>query len=281
MAELKELQALVSRLRVPTLPGVVQHINALIADRTCGPQEIGRVVAGDPSLTAQVLRLANSSFYGLEEPVLSAEQAATVIGVRALRNIALQASIITGYEHLAAHDGFDLEEVWKHAAATAQISQMLGTLSKRAPKLAPDEYFTCGLLHDIGKVVLLDSLGEEYLEILRRARSERQALHLEEERALGCSHVHVGALLAGEWGLPQEISTAISFHHGPVEQIRSNPVVAVVAVADQIAYRVHGPAFEDASERLSEVAQKVLDVTEEAFDRVVAAAAGQAGLEAA
>lgn len=265
------LADLASRMCLPTLPEVVGRINRLIAAR-CGPPEIGEVVASDPGLSAKVLRLANSSTFGLQEPVVSAMQAATVIGVRALRNIALQASIIQRYEHLLRYDAFDLQDVWRHSALSARLCQTLGTFSRRRTKLAPDEFFTCGLLHDLGKVVLLDSLGEEYLELLQQARRAGLALHYQEERVLGFAHTHVGGLLASRWQLPQPIVDAITYHHGPTERIRADPVVATVAVADQIAYRVHGPTFPDVAQHLEAIAVRVLDVTPDAFARVVEAA---------
>lgn len=276
MGKKEALQALGSRLVLPSPPDVVVRINAMIADRSCGPQEIGCVVSGDPALSTRVLSTANSSFYGLQEPVHSAEQAATVIGVRSLRNIAMQASIAQRYEHLEGQSELDVGEIWVHAERCAQLAQLLGAASRKDLELAPDEFYTCGLLHDIGKVALLESLGEEYLELLRDARLAKRALHHQEQERLGFTHVDVGALVAARWNLPPAVALAIAYHHGPNERVVEYPAVAVVAVADQLAYRADLADFESVGARLAEVARRVLSVTPAAFQRVVEAARGGA-----
>ncbi|HVS19623.1 MAG TPA: HDOD domain-containing protein [Planctomycetota bacterium] len=274
MGKKEALQALGPRLVLPSPPDVVVRINAMIADRSCGPQEIGRVVGGDPALAVRVVSTANSSFYGLQEPVLSAEQAATVIGVRSLRNIAMQASIAQRYEHLEGRDELDVRDLWEHSERCAQLSQLLGAASRLDLDLAPDEFYTCGLLHDIGKVALLESLREEYLDVLREARSERVPLHHSEQQLLGFTHVDVGALVAARWKLPPAVALSIAYHHGPTPRILEYPAVAVVAVADQLAYRADLVDFEIAGRKLADLAEHVLAVTPAAFQRVVEAARG-------
>lgn len=269
MGKKEALQALGSRLVLPTPPEVVVRINSMIADRACGAQAIGRVVGSDPALATRVLATANSSFYGLQEPVHSAEQAAAVIGVRSLRNIAMQASIAQRYAHLEGRPDLDVGAIWAHAELCAQLCQLLGAASRIDLELAPDELYTCGLLHDIGQVALLESLGEDYVAILREARSRRRALHQVEEERLGFTHVEVGALVAARWNLPPAVALSIAYHHGPHARVLEYPVVTVVALADQLAYRADLPDFEPAGQRLAEVARHVLSVTPAAFQRVV------------
>jgi putative nucleotidyltransferase with HDIG domain len=231
-------------------------------------------VGSDPALAARVLATANSSFYGLQEPVHSAEQAATVIGVRSLRNLALQASLAQRYAHLDGRGECDLVELWEHSERCAQLAQLLGAASRRDLELAPDEFYTCGLLHDIGKVALLESLGEEYVELVREARCARVPLHVRELELLEFTHVDVGALIAARWNLPPAVALSIAYHHGPNERVLEYPVVAVVALADQLAYRADLAEFELAGRRLADVAEHVLAVTPAAFQRVVEAARG-------
>jgi HD-like signal output (HDOD) protein len=101
------LEAFGDRISLPSLPEVVLRITAAIDDPAIGVAEMGRIASEDPAVTARVLRLANSGFYGLSEPVTSAERAVTVIGARALRNVAMQCSIVRHYEHLRAIPDFD------------------------------------------------------------------------------------------------------------------------------------------------------------------------------
>ena len=270
MSKREALQALAPRLRLPALPQVVARISALLADRQRGPQEIGRALGEDPGLAARVLGIANSSRYGLQEEVVSTEHAATVIGVRDLCNIVLQASIARRYEHLSERSGLDLDAAWAHAMQTGRLAQMLGTAMRRETHLAPDEFYTCGLLHDLGQIVLLDSLGDDYAGVLARARLERKALHQIEANELGFTHLEVGALIARRWQLPSDVALAIAYHHGPLEPILEHPAVAAVAIADQLAYRGEAEGHELALEQLAQVAARALDVTPQAFERILA-----------
>jgi putative nucleotidyltransferase with HDIG domain len=276
MSRQKALQAIGTKVQLPTLPEVVTRINAMIDDPNVGLQQMGKLVAGDPAITARVLRLANSGYYGLSEPVCSAERAVTVIGARSLRNVAMQVSIIAKYEHLSSIDDFDLEGLWKHSLATATICQSLAEICYRRTGLAPDDFYACGLLHDMGKVVMLESLSDQYLECVRRARLNGLTLHEAEEGLLGFTHLEVGALLAGRWQLPEKVAMAIEFHHGPKDMILNHPHVAVVAIGDQIAYHADGSTSEHALDRLAVLAEKILGIRREEFGRVVerASAAG-------
>ncbi|MCC6407646.1 MAG: HDOD domain-containing protein [Planctomycetes bacterium] len=258
------------RLTLPSLPEVVTKLNAMINDPKVGLHEIGAVVAHDAAITAKVLRIANSSYYGLKEPVLSAEQAATVVGARSLRNIALQASVFARYEHLAALPDFDLEAVWRHAIYVAQLAQTLARESRRPLGLGAEEFYTCGLLHDIGKVVMLESLGPQYVAVVQEAKRAQQAVHLVEARMLGFTHVDVGALVASRWKLPEVVARSIEFHHGPQYEVLATPAVAVVAVADQIAYRAELPAATASLGKLAEFAHKALGVEAPAFEHLLA-----------
>ena len=269
MSRQEALQAIGSKVQIPTLPEVVMRIGNMIDDPNVGLQEMGKLVAADPAITARVLRLANSGYYGLSEPVCSAERAVTVIGARSLRNVAMQVSIVKQYEHLASVSDFDLEDLWRHSLATATICQALAEACYRRTGLAPDDFYACGLLHDIGKVVMLESLGDRYVECLRYARRTGSTLHEAEQQMLSFTHIEVGALLAARWQLPEKVAMAIEYHHGPKEMIVGNPHIAVVAIADQIAYRSDGAACDDALDRLSALAEKVLGIRREEFARVV------------
>jgi putative nucleotidyltransferase with HDIG domain len=184
------------KITLPTLPEVVIRITSMVDDPKVRISDIGSVIAQDPAITAKVLRIANSAFYGLGTAVISPEQAATVIGGRNLRNIALQASVIGRYEHLSKQFDLDLNEMWMHSVFTAQLSQELARRAGCPLGMAPEEFYTCGLLHDVGKAVLLESLREEYVTVYQAAKQTGEAIHLAEERLLKFTHFEVGAMVA-------------------------------------------------------------------------------------
>ena len=277
MSKREALDKLGEKFTLPTMPEVVMQITQMISDPTIGVREIGAVVAADPGLTAKVLKIANSAFYGLSEPVLSAEDAAGVIGVQALRNIALQASIMKSFEKFANMEDFDLAELWSHAQLTAQLSQKLAEQVRLPEGVQAEDFYTCGLLHDVGKVLLLDALGDEYLDVIREARSSGRTLHACEEAAFGFTHVDVGALLASRWELPQDIVAAIQYHHGPREELLNNSNVAIVSLADQMAYRAKSGSLESYGPRLADLAQRILGVSPQRFEDVLELALETAG----
>jgi HD-like signal output (HDOD) protein len=219
---------------IPTLPSVVARINALLEDENSGTREIGAEIAKDAPLSTRVLRIANSAAYGLRQRVVSPDQACAVLGMRALRNLVLQASVIGQYEHLQGSD-FDLQALWLHSILCAQVCQSLARQSGSKSGLPPEEFYTCGLLLDIGQVVLLDHAAEDYLLSVRRARQEGRPLHAVEQELLGFSHAEIGARVALRWGLAGEVVSSIQFHHGPEDEIDAEPAVGLVELGNRLA----------------------------------------------
>ncbi len=225
-------------VNLPTLPQVVAKINSLVDDPEVGTREIGQAVAEDAPIAARVLKIANSAYYGLRETVLSTEHASAVLGVRQLRSIALQASVISQFDHVQGGGLMDLNELWRHSILTGQVCAQLSRLCRRRMELAPDEFHVLGLLHDMGKVLLLEGLGEDYLSAVRESEESNRPLAVCEEEALGFSHAQVGALVATQWNLTATIADAIRYHHGPEANMKENPVANLLAHTDQLAHRV-------------------------------------------
>jgi putative nucleotidyltransferase with HDIG domain len=225
---------LASNLSIPTLPSVARRLNALVADPAVGTREIGALVARDAPLAAKVMRIANSALYGLAAPCLSTEHASTVLGVRVLRNIVLQVSVMSRYEHLSGAQGIDVPALWTHAIRAACVSAEIGRRARVTLGLAPDELYACGLLHDIGRVVLLDGLGDEYVRLVREAEACGADLQDLERAWLGYDHADVGAWVAERWGLPEAARAAIAGHHGLPGDGAASPAAAVVAQADAL-----------------------------------------------
>lgn len=224
-------------LRLPTLPAHIERLTAMIDAPDACTAEVGALIKQDPSLALKVLRTANSAFYGLGEPCLSIEQASTVLGLRLLRSIVIHAALLQKYEHLE-DIGLDLERLWKRSVLVGQAGALISSDSNSLVLPSPDEAYLTGLLADIGQVILLDSIGSEYVEIHARAQDHNLPLHLVERRDLGTTHADVGAMLASAWGLPLEVRLGIEWHHGRRASDFQVPAVYLVQRAGQIADRV-------------------------------------------
>jgi HD-like signal output (HDOD) protein len=265
------LQDLMSKkLEIPTIPAVMMKVNSLINDPETGTRDIGAVVAKDAPLAAKVLKIANSAYYGLQGECASTEQATTVLGMRVLKSIVTQAAVMKQFEHLNATEGFDLSALWQHSILVAQLCGEIGRKGTVKLPLSHDELYVCGLLHDVGKIVLLEGLGTEYIEILRKSESEQMPIEVVEARELGFTHTDVGSFVAARWSLPGEVARAIQGHHERLDSIRDQPVIALVACANVMAREVMGGNLAAASSAIDPPTADALGLTSEALDAVVA-----------
>ncbi len=264
-----ELSDIASSVSIPTLPDVVARLIAIVEDPEVDIDDIAKLVAQDAPITSKLLRIANSTIYGLSRPATSALDAAKVVGARTLKNIAIQASVVAHYDKLSGMGDFDVNGLWRHSIFTAQLSQEVAIRAGVIREIPPDEFYTCGLLHDIGKMVLLETLQEEYLDVYRKARETKRPLHKVEQSELGFDHSDVGFVVASRWGLHESIGEVIRSHHGPGEELERMPRVAVVVVADQIAYRLDTATFPQAAEKLRALGKRLLDLSPAAFDSVI------------
>ena len=191
---------------------------------------LARKVSLDQALTAKTLRLANSSNSGLQVRVTTIQQAITFLGFQATRNL-ITAAAITGCFPAGACPGFDHRTFWRHSIATAACARVLA----RRMRLNQDFAFTAGLLHDIGRLVLVTAFPERYSAVLaRRHRDDRQLLDVERE-LLGVDHVMAGAALAQHWQFSDTMQHAIAYHHEP-EAPGAGFLATIVHVANAIVH---------------------------------------------
>ncbi|MFN0241535.1 MAG: HDOD domain-containing protein [Planctomycetota bacterium] len=268
MVNARVKQLLSQQLTLPTLPAVVQQVNTLLQNAETGTREIAHLIAQDPPLAAKVLKIANSSFYGLRVRCISTENASAVLGTKVLRNVVMQAAVIAQFDHLKS-SGFDLDELWRHSIVTGQVASFLAKRSRRPLGVTADEAYTCGLLHDLGKLVILGSLRAEFLSIMQRANSESLPVQMCEQQKLGFDHSDVGALLALQWGLPPAVCGAIQYHHGPREAVESDILVSLIANVNLLVTRAMDGNLAAAANTIDAATARFLGITiEDATDAV-------------
>ena len=232
---LKAQREILKFVTLPSPPQIVGRINAILENPDAGILDIAEEIARDPPLAAKVLRVANSAFYGLQEPAQDIWRASIVLGIHVLRTIVLRVAVVQGFEHVQSPPELDLRTLWKHSILTGQVSRDLSNCFGGPRSIASEEIYTCGLLHDLGKIVMLEGQRDKYLEVLRDAAEHAWPAYMSEVKIFGFNHPQVGALVALHWNLPAEISQAIEFHHGPVSKLRTKPEVALVALGDHLA----------------------------------------------
>jgi putative nucleotidyltransferase with HDIG domain len=263
----------IEQIRIPTLPEVVLRVSELVDDPKTGLMEIAQEIATDAPLSARLLRLANSATYAVREPVVDLGQAATLLGARALRNLVLQAAVLEMYQHVRSTPDLDTRLVWRHAIFVARTSERIARGAGLARRPSPQSSYTCGLLHDLGKMVLLDNLGDAYLDALREAREHALPAHVVEEELIGFTHQEIAARVARRWNLPEPLQEVLLYHHGPLERILEVPAVAVVALADQLCYRIQCGSVQQAAAATWPCARKLLAYDSIAYAELVEATA--------
>lgn len=227
-------------LVLASLPEVVMRTIDLINDPETSTAEIGRVISEDPGLTARLLKIVNSPFYGFPSRIDTVSRAITVIGTLELLDLILATSVVKTFRGIP-NELVDMDSFWEHSLYTGVIARILAG-RMRAPNT--ERYFIAGLLHDIGSLAMYKQLPDQCATTLRRAREELTPLHLIEQEVLGFDHGEVGAELMHAWRLPAALVEAIHFHHQPDKSENYRLETALVHLADVFACAIHDSASE-------------------------------------
>ncbi|MBK7141054.1 MAG: HDOD domain-containing protein [bacterium] len=231
-----KVRQVVSNIRnLPTPPIVFHQIQKVINDPKVNAGHIAAILAEDPAMSVKVLKLTNSAFYGLAREIDSVKQAVVIVGLEAVKNLVLSASVLDMFKGKDVDTEFQ-EKFWRHSLATAFCSRILAKHIRKNGIVDPDSAFSAGLLHDIGKIVIACFLPQEYKKIRDARVIDRDAASYEiEERELGYTHAQIGALLAVQWKLPQKLGESITFHHHPSKAAMTDPIIYVVHLANFLA----------------------------------------------
>ena len=197
---------------LPTLPRTVLRITELVNNPRTSAQDLAGVVVDDQVLTARLLRLVNSSFYGFPRKVSTVTGAIVLLGFDAIRNLLLTTSILELFSNKKRKTGFNREKLWDHSIGCAVGAKIIGSYLKYE---RIEELFVSGILHDIGKIVEMLFLPKDFAQIVSIVEKENILLFSAEERVLGYTHADIGRLLAQRWSLPAKIEAVIANHHQP------------------------------------------------------------------
>ncbi len=225
------------RLELPVLPDAANQVISASFDEDCDLARLARIIGRDPFMTGHVLRLANSALYCAATPIDSVQQALSRLGLARIREIALLVSCESRVFKVAGFDG-QVRELLHHSVAAAAFGQEIARLRR----WNADEAFLCGLLHDVGKPVLLQAIvdlkarmGVKARKVLVVPREDIEALATE-------FHCDVGASLLRSWQLPQHLAEAVRFHHHPKAAPERPQNAALVRIADDLAHLALGTA---------------------------------------
>ncbi len=226
---------------LPTLPDVYVRLTALLNDPEGAVGEIADLIREDASLTMQVLKMVNSSFFGLVRTISTLDEALKFIGLNTLRSLILAHKIYALDDVRYTNLNGPLQHLWQHSIQTAQLSE--GLVRGRDDRPFEAYASIAGILHDVGRYLIMTQMYDSWKEIQARGGDYLKA----EYEVLGVSHAEIGAYLASLWGLPLAIVESIYFHHGPRPETCSG--LQTIASAVWHANRIsHGERSESAAE---------------------------------
>ncbi len=234
-----EVQALVGdSVQLASLPAVVMRAVDLLNNPNASASDIGQVISEDPALSARLLKIVNSAFYGFPSRIETISRAITVVGTLELTDLILGSSAIRVFARIP-NRLIDMEQFWEHSLYTGVVCRVLAR-HLRAPYT--ERCFVMGLLHDVGSLILYRYRPEQSRQALEMARSGGLPLHEAEQQVLGFDHAEVGAALMEAWRLPESFIETTRYHHHPSEAQQFRLETAAVHLADVITGVAHSTA---------------------------------------
>lgn len=222
--------------RLPSLGSISSALRELLNADQRYTSQISEVIRRDPSLTARLLRLVNSVYYGLTTPVNSIEEAVFYLGVRQIRQLAMVTPVIEDFQRLAGNTAYPWREFWQHCIGTAIMTREVIS----AVLVPPDEAdYVAGLVHDVGKIVLASAFPQHFAAIHHQVMVEGAELLRVETKLLGMNHAELGAIYLRNHNLPDIMVETARHHHEPERASHHSQVVAAVQIADLLVRHAH------------------------------------------
>jgi len=229
------VKTLVARInKLPTLPATYQKLVECLKSPNADMDDVAKIISLDPSMTARLLKVVNSAYFGLAKPVADVGRAGALLGLDRIMALVLGQGIFSGAE-IPKVPGFSLDALWAHSIATATAAHRIA-IEEGFEKDKVSAAFLAGMLHDLGKLVLAMGMPEQYGRVLAAAKDAPSREMEFEMLELQASHSDVGAYLVGLWGLPNTIAEAIAYHEDPAQsKVAAFGLPAIVHAADRIA----------------------------------------------
>ena len=216
---------------LPSLPQVYLRVSAQLDDPECSIEQIGNTIQNDPSITSRILKLVNSGYLGTSKDILSVVEAVEMLGRERCKHI-LIGSVVRGVFGAGENPAFSMQAFWEHSIRTALIARHLA--SECPLRVEPEVMFTAGLLHDVGKLLLIERFPNDMLaaeEIMIRRRIDQVSSELAQ---LGVTHTAVGEALMLHWGMPDLLVDCVRFHHEAVHDGPHRQATHLVYLANRL-----------------------------------------------
>lgn len=248
-----------------SMPDVFIRINDLAQDPTSSAVDFSRVIEQDAALTARLLKIVNSPYYGFPSSINTISRAITIIGIRDLRDLVLATTTVNALTKIDSNC-FSVNNFWSHSLHCAVIARILAEFRQ---EIHAERFFVAGLLHDIGNLVMHQGLGSLCQQVMDRIAETGEATYTAEKAIIGFTHADVGAALARAWNLPADIIDIIQYHHEPTKAQFEQKDAMTIHLANYIADSLGESKLPNvASDELDPTVWELLELTPEVIHRV-------------
>ena len=221
--------------KIPALPVTVSKILEICNNPNTSPIDLNRVISVDPVLMGRVMKLINSAYYGLSNQVTSLARAIIMLGINTVKNLALSTAVMQSLSPKADNQALNMQGFWRHSLCVGVTSKLIAKARKIDPKEL-EEYFIAGLLHDMGKIPLNNTLNDLYIQALAKSDRDHCSLYEAEKAIIGYDHREIGLLIGKQWKLGGGILDTIQFHHSLMEYIGAHKdIIFTVGIANYYA----------------------------------------------
>lgn len=214
---------------LPTLSVITIEVNKMLKDYNTSINDLSLTIKKDQAMVPKLLKLVNSAFFGFQSKISNIDRAIVLLGYNAVRNALVSVSVINAFSVKNATDGFDIKDFWIHSIAVAVTSKHLAEMTRLH---SPEDSFTAGLLHDIGKIVLSQYFQDLFEKVLASTKKNGLSFFEAEKKEIPATHARIGAHLAQKWQLPQNLVDSIKYHHIVSKNVCDLNLLMIVHVAD-------------------------------------------------
>ncbi len=222
--------------RMPSFSTTVSKVLEICSSVDASPSDLNRVISYDPVLTGQLIKLINSAYYGLPNRVTSLTRAIIMLGINTVKNIVLATSVLASFKGRLKIPGLTIDQFWIHSLAVAVIAKTIAK-HQQVPSEAQEEYFVAGLMHDLGKIPLMNCYPHLYKQALDQTARGSSSLCRSEADGIGIDHCQVGYLIGAKWKLNDRVQNAIGNHHLPTQDngATGTSMRCITGLANQLA----------------------------------------------
>lgn len=254
---------------ISSLPEITSRIVQVVEDPKSTAHDMHELVRKDPALAAKILKVVNSAFYGLPAQIASLDRAIVMLGLSAVKNIALAASLARFFQPGAVAGNFAARDLWTHSSAVGVCAKILAGAAHVGQT---DEAFVTGLVHDMGLLVELQLFPDQMRQVIDRCQKSGENFCAVERELIGADHQAFGNALAAKWKFPPGLRYAIGFHHNPGNlRTELGKLAALIHVADVVCCQnKYGFFLTAQSQEVSDELLESLSLTEDKINEVLA-----------